>query len=381
MGKENAVRLPYLTVSMKDHDSRGQQIVAERTLAFLRSVNKIGYERTARPFIGRALHIASTHEINEVENRRVRKFDREPYIFHPLAMAQEAMRMRQHPTIVAACLMHDVPEDVKLGGLQSSEDWMKHIESAFAGYEDRDRLMRILRTEQKTESLNQLEGKKQVVDFYTNTSLGKTALDHLRQLHGNGSEASDRDREHIAEVLYDLNRIMSNSYLDKGDGEKEFDPSMLIVKILDTWQNLQTPGFWKSQLASQDKEAMTIAKLIRARILTNVAEFMGMRRVASEMTQAIASLHDLDNAELPNFELLRDLSKGNNGEKAMWVKRREATEQRLIRAQENLNALRSQLPNHMHSTSDTVLQMPWVAQRADAFTTTTGQIIHYVRSA
>lgn len=98
------------------------------------------------------------------------------------------------------------------------------------------------------------------------------------------------------------------------------------------------------------------------------------------MTQSIATLHDLDNADSPNIALLRELSQGNNGEKAAWEQRREVIEQRLSDAQGNLNALRSQLPYHMHAIFDTVLQMPWAAQKADTFTTTIGQIIHYVRS-
>lgn len=208
-----------------------------------RGIHEYRYSSESILTIDRGLAIARTHEMNDIENRRIRKFDKEPYILHPLAMAQEALRMRQHPTIVAACLMHDVSEDVKLGKLQSSKDWMKHIESAFAGYYDRDRLMRILRAELKTKSLAQLKDKDAVVDFYTDTSLGKTALSYLEQLRGNVSITTPQDREHIAEVLYDLNRIMSDSYVETSPGNKEFDPSILIVKILDTWQNLQTPGF------------------------------------------------------------------------------------------------------------------------------------------
>jgi hypothetical protein len=353
----------------------------EQSIAHLRErgIHEYGYSPESMLTIDRALAIARTHEMNEIESRRIRKFDREPYILHPLAMAQEAMRMRQHPTIVAACLMHDVPEDVKLNGLQSSEDWIKQIESAFVEYADRDRLMRILRAELKTESLGKLEDKDAVVDFYTNTSLGKTALSYLKQLRGNESIATHQDREHIAEVLYDLNRIMSDSYIADINGKKEFDPSILIVKILDTWQNLQTPGFWKTQLTSPDKDAKTIAKLIRARVLTNVAEFLGMRKVASEMTQAIAAIHDVNNV---NFPLLKKLEVGENGEGNELNARLAQIGGRMQEAQNVIPGLKARLLDHTEDNIEVVLQMPWAAAQTDAddFTAPTGQLIYYIRS-
>ena len=380
MGVESSIQLPYLTVLMAGlPESQRQQIVAERSSEFLRSSGEIGYGAESRAAIARAFHIASAHEANEVKDRRIRKFDKEPYIFHPLAMAREAMRMRQHPTIVAACLMHDVPEDVKLRGLQSSEDWMKHIESAFTKYSDSPRLMRILRAELKTESLSELTDKNEVVDFYTNTSLGKTALGYLEQLRGNGGDATPRDREHIAEVLYDLNRIMSDSYITDIDGKKEFDPSILIVKILDTWQNLQTPGFWKTQLTSPDKDAGTIAKLIRARVLTNIAEFLGMRKVASEMTQAIAAIHDVNNV---NFPLLKKLEVGENGGGNELSERLAQIGGRMQDAQNVIPGLKARLLDHTEDNIEVVLQMPWAAAQTDAddFTAPTGQLIYYIRS-
>lgn len=353
----------------------------EQSISELQRVGKheYGYSSESMLTIDRGLAIARTHEMNEILDRRIRKFDKEPYIFHPLAMAQEAMRMRQNPTVVAACLMHDVSEDVKLGGLQSSEDWMKQIESAFVGYADRDRLIRILRAELKTESLGKLEDKDAVVDFYINTSLGKTALSYLKQLRGNESIATHQDREHIAEVLYDLNRTMSNSYIDRKGGGKEFDPSTLIVKILDTWQNLQTPGFWKTQLTSQDKDAKTIAKLIRARVLTNVAEFLGMRKVASEMTQAIAAIHDVNNV---NFPLLKKLEVDENGEGNELNERLAQIGGRMQDAQNVIPGLKARLLDHTEDNIEVVLQMPWAAAQTDAddFTAPTGQLIYYIRS-
>lgn len=258
----------------------------------------IKYSDSSISYIAKALPICVSHQLNEEEKSRVRKIDGTPYISHPLAMATEAARMRLDPTHVIACLLHDVPEDVKLGGLQASEDWLKMIAETYKDYDDVDRLMRILRAEQKTESLEKLPDREHVIDYYADSALGRRALNYLqqsRQRHGNELvEPSHADRESIAKVLYDMNRMISDSFVGE-PGHKVFDPSIIVVKILDTWQNLQTPGFIGDNITNPKtkKDASTMAKLIRARMLANMAEFMGMREVTSSMTEMLACLQDL----------------------------------------------------------------------------------------
>jgi hypothetical protein len=268
----------------------------------------IKYSDTSLSYIAKALPICVSHQLNEDEKSRVRKIDGTPYISHPLAMATEAARMRLDPTHIIACLLHDVPEDVKLGGLQASEDWLKMIAETYKDYDDVDRLMRILRAEQKTESLDKLPDREQVISYYADTALGRRSLDYLqqsRQRHGNGhDDPSDTDRESIAKVLYDMDRMISDSFVGY-PGQKVFDPSIIVVKILDTWQNLQTPGFLGKNIndPQKRKDASTIAKLIRARMLTNMAEFMGMRRVSSSMTENLSLLQNLYDIDDPQFDL------------------------------------------------------------------------------
>lgn len=234
---------------------------------------------------------------------QVRKIDGTPYIYHPLAMAYEAVRMRLDPTLVIATMLHDVPEDVRMGALNSSDAWLKMIEETYHDYEDKERLMRILRAEQKTETLDKLpdQEKEAVIQYYTDTPLGKRALDYLSTVRNGGTPISEEDKNEVATVLYDLNRLMSDSYITDSDGNKSFDPSLLTVKILDTWQNLQTTGFWGKQLDDVKKDAGTITKLIRARILTNIAEMFGMREVASSMTQNIAKLQNINDIHNPHI--------------------------------------------------------------------------------
>lgn len=289
----------------KPHPVERQQLISERILDFRKFIaDKVGYSEANQAFIDRGLNIALSHEFNKDVDKRSRKFDKEPYIFHPLAMAREAARMRQHPTIVLAALLHDVPEDVKYGTLDSAEKWILHITDTFKDYPDKERLIRILRAELKTESFDRVfddANKKEVVKYYLDTPLGKTALGYLDSLRKESNSIigtaakngpTEEDLSSIAEVIYDLNRILSESFTPIENGEKEFDATILIVKILDAWQNLQTPGFWRNQLGSEDKIAKTVAKLVRARILTNIAEFLGMRQVGSDMSIAIASIQD-----------------------------------------------------------------------------------------
>ena len=232
-----------------------------------------------------------------------RKIDGSPYIHHPLAMATEAARMRLDPTLIIASMLHDVPEDVEFGSLNNSDAWLKMIEETYADYGDKDRLMRILRAEQKTETLDKLpdQEKEAVIQYYTDTPLGRRALDYLSSVRNGGTPISDKDKKEVATVLYDLNRLMSDSFITDSAGSKSFDPSLLTVKILDTWQNLQTTGFWGKQLNSVKKDAGTLTKLIRARILTNVAEMFGMREVASSMTQNIAKLQNINDIHNPHI--------------------------------------------------------------------------------
>jgi len=285
------------------------QNVAEALSQFTQyAKSDIKYSDASLALIAKAIPITVSHQLNEDVKSRVRKIDGTPYISHPLAMATEAARMRLDPTHVIASLLHDVPEDVKLGGLQTSEDWLKMIAETYKDYDDVDRLMRILRTEQKTESLEKLSDREQVINYYAGTALGRRALDYLQQSrrrHGNGHDnPSDTDRESIAKVLYDMDRMISDSFVGE-PGHKVFDPSIVVVKILDTWQNLQTPGFLGKNINDPQmrKDASTIAKLIRARMLTNMAEFMGMRRASSSMTENLSLLQNLYDIDDPQFDL------------------------------------------------------------------------------
>ncbi|MEI7653272.1 MAG: hypothetical protein WCJ70_03260 [bacterium] len=248
-------------------------------------------------YIQRSYPLMLSHELIG----QVRKIDGTPYIDHPRAMAIEAARMQLDPTLIIASMLHDVPEDVKLGTMKNSEDWLGMIEDTYVDYEDKERLMRILRAEQKTETLSSLEDKEEVINYYANTPLGRRALDYLSTVRNGGEAISEEDKNEVATVLYDLNRLMSDSFIPNADGSKSFDPSLLTVKILDTWQNLQTPGFWGKQLSSVKKDAGTVTKLIRARILTNVAEMFGMREVASSMTENIAKLQNINDINHPRI--------------------------------------------------------------------------------
>ncbi|MFO0703238.1 MAG: hypothetical protein U0525_00770 [Patescibacteria group bacterium] len=352
------------------------------------------YKQDSIDLISYSTNLARAYNLNEHIDRRLRRFDKYPYMDHPLEMAEEGVRMRLHPTIISALLLHDVAEDVRLRNLSTPDAWMKFFERAYDGYEDKDRLMRILKAELKTESLaaqfpDEAE-RKQVVDLYTNTPTGQTALGYLKELRAGKvveGETEDQktiklenDKLKIAEVLFDLNNIFSESYIPDGKGGMVFDPSILIVKILDTWQNLKTPGFWGKQLLDPNKEAATVAKLIRARILTNVAEFFGMRRVASDMTKALATVHDINLIDLPGLKDL--LTKGLD--RTYFDKRMQLQEDAMGRANgEEKDAISKHLvvENNDSAVStppriEAVFQMPY----GDPPSRSSDNIVHIVSS-
>ena len=379
-----------------DPDYQRRMDIARHILSFRSFIrDDVGYSLKDQRYVDRGLNICLTHEYNESEDKRSRKFDHTPYIFHPLAMAREATRMRLHPTIVLACLLHDVPEDVRYGGVETADRWIKQITRTFEKYPDRDRLIRILRAELKTESFDRVfddANKKEVVKYYLETPLGKTALKYLQDLRKvpNGSTDGninvENDREAIAEVIFDLNRIITESFKDSEGNASDFDPAILVVKILDAWQNLQTSGFWKNQLSSgQDKDAKTIAKLIRARILTNIAEFLGMRRIASDMTQNIALIQNIDNIDAP---ALRELSKSSRDSDSQrhdeLAQRASMVRSRLTQAAQVANPVRKIfLGGKSKDQLDITLQLPWGSVRGDAgiSRSETGVIVYHVRKS
>lgn len=318
--------------------------------------------------IARADRIAHVHELNKEQDRRKRKWDHTPYVNHPRNMATEAIRQGLDPTVVMACLLHDVPEDVKYGKCTSPEGWLAYIGEEFADYPDKDRLLHILRHELKSEMRPQLSGveRTSLTEYYVNTSLGKQAMSYLTSLRKTGESAppepSEKDREYIADVLYDLNRMVSASFVER-NGRIAFDPSLLTVKILDAWDNLQTTGFWQSQLNSSEKDAATVAKLVRARVLTNIAELFGMHRVAIDMTMALASIQSLDDIHAAQ---LKKLMEGRVDIQQEYVSRKEEMRADIKHASDIGKELRLQLTfanaalnEPLFPSISVAVKMPW----------------------
>jgi len=324
-----------------------------------------GYSEDSRLLIDYSINLARLHNVNDLERKRFRKYDGVAYLEHPLSMAEEAARMKLHPTIVTACFLHDVPEDVRYRFVSKPQEWINFLEHAYEGYEDKDRLMRILRTEMKTETLagkfKDKNERQEVVEYYMDSPIGKVAKKYLRDLRGDQNyEPPEWDTTHIAEVAFDINRLFTESFVEQPNGNREFDASILIVKILDTWQNLQTPGFFREQLQDPNSDAKTVAKLIRARILTNVAEFLGMRRVATEMTSALSAVQDISQIDFP---MLGELVKGSSTEqfeqrKRGLAKEYKEAEKRSAHVTSMLN-MPSFTKKGITRTVGTAQQMPW----------------------
>jgi hypothetical protein len=103
-----------------------------------------------------------------------------------------------------------------------------------------------------------------------------------------------------------------------------------------------------------------------------------MRKVASEMTQAIAAIHDVNDVNMP---MLRQAAAVSNGGGDELANRRESIAQRMKEGQTAIPAIKNILPDHADDNIEVVLQMPWATSQtdADAFTTTMGQVMYYIR--
>ncbi len=256
-----------------------------------------------------AFSIASFHQINEFEHKRIRKEGDYPYLSHPLAMAQKLVELQQDPVLVAAALLHDIPEDMKLAGVDTPDAWLTYIDAKVraSGWSDAEasRLQFILQAETKTEKLIAREDGNEIISALRDSPLSQIISAEVVRIkkdasHGSGEITTEDDAE-IASLQFDMLRNLAMCYRTGPDGQEVFDPGPLIVKMIDCWHNLQDKGFWLSGLSNQMGTAKAASKIVRARVYTNLAELMGYHDIASDMTLRLAKMQNLNNINNPGF--------------------------------------------------------------------------------
>lgn len=268
-----------------------------------------GYSAKDRKALSDAIVICQMHQINRNESKVYRKKEPVPYANHPMEMARRVLEMRQDMKLVIACMLHDIPEDVQFGELlQTPEQLLNFIAWKFGKYDRKGEIVRIISAETKTSDEEVEDLKKPEVQAYLlHSGIGRIMTrqtkDFLRNTDTQNSyesdELSESDRLTLCKVIFDMCRMMEASFTNG-----TFDPRILMTKIMDAWQNLATDGFWVDNLKAREKGAVSsVAKLIRTRILINLAETLGYREVASEMTERLIKIQEINDIHIPNFGL------------------------------------------------------------------------------
>src|SRR3989339_421557 len=120
---------------------RCNPILETRIDTFMKNV-ALKFQTPQVNLIRRAVIVgAVAHQNNEIKIKRYRKEGNNdgnstPYFIHPLEMAETMIpSSKEGPTFdwitIVATLLHDVPEDVKLNGIEGKEDWLTTIEGIF----------------------------------------------------------------------------------------------------------------------------------------------------------------------------------------------------------------------------------------------------------
>lgn len=266
-------------------------VVRRKIDNFIHQVEYSGhYDSFERDLILRANILATVaHQFNRKEEKRIRKSDGSPYIFHSLEMAERLVKDGFDWLTVAATLLHDVPEDVDLGrGLKGKKVWIDVIRREFNLVSEANGVIVGINKDRKAGDLlvQLIEGVTEK-DFDFNIGgrdrgeldrISEGALFKIIKAYVErgglinpkdlGRSISIEERNAIAAVTYNLEKIFEAA-LQSPDHWRIF-----IIKIADIWQNYQTIDFVKP------------AKILRGKIAANLAEWMGWY----EMRSAIISL-------------------------------------------------------------------------------------------
>lgn len=256
-----------------------------RISQFMKKVDE-NYQQDERVFIKKALALATVaHQYNYDFNKRTRKADRSPYILHPLSMAERLLQEKSISAktfkwqIIAASLLHDVPEDCNLGPRLSEKDnWFDIIEREFGDSGTYIRNLIDGVTEKKLgpedrDQVKQAPIRKMIVAFMERGGLyGKLA---------DANPLTEQEKENVDEVVFNLQHTFHNALSS---------PEMLgifLIKIADIWHNFQTP------------EYVDAAKVLRGRIAACLCEWFGWYSMRSEIMLQLASITDTNTPYLP----------------------------------------------------------------------------------
>lgn len=285
----------------------GDPILKQRNERFITRVKEIYKGNGQSKYIERAMILTTVaHQLNENTEKRHRKEkDTEnnpiPYYFHPLEMAERIVGLMRPGDIpldwitVVATLLHDVPEDVTLGGITGKDPWLTHIRGLFFDTGKQDLIADIIDgvTKRELELIDYHDGNgKKPDEGILKSPLYKMFIGFARQggvykSHNTPIEKklSLQDKNEIVEVITNL------EFLIKSAIKSPEHLRIFLVKILDYWSNSKTSQHIKDN------------KKLRANIEISLAYFLGWDSMVYDLVINTAKMIDLNS---PFFSTIGD---------------------------------------------------------------------------
>lgn len=288
-GKE--ITFNFFESNFKDVLKRNP-LLKTRINAFIDNV-ALKFQTPQVNLIRRAIVVgAVAHQNNEIEKKRFRKEGNNdgnstPYFIHPLEMAETMIpSSKEGPTFdwitIVATLLHDVPEDVKLNGIEGKEDWLATIEGIFKDSGYQYMLTSIIdgTTERKLPRRNENAETEKSYQRLEVTPMYKMIASYLqkggiRSTKGTVNHIDWEVKKSIAEVVYNLEHL----FLSATQTPEEL--RIFFIKIADVWHNLQSPEWVKD------------IKILRGRIAAGLADLLGWDAMRDKIIVSLAKITDV----------------------------------------------------------------------------------------
>ncbi len=260
------------------------------------------YQPIQANLIRRAVIIgAVVHQNNEIEEKRFRKavndeIELTPYFIHPIEMAESMISSsKEDPTFdwitIVATLLHDVPEDVRLKGVEGKEAWLSTIAEIFKDTGYQFMLTSIIDgvTEQKLPPRNVNDETEKLYQRLEETPMYKMISSYIQKgglRHGTKktNHLTREEKQKIAEVIYNLEHLFFSAT------QTPEELCIFFIKIADVWHNLQSPEWVKDY------------KILRGRIAAGLADLLGWDLMRDKIIVALAKITDVTTPFSPHTD-------------------------------------------------------------------------------
>jgi len=267
---------------------------------FLKKVRTI-YNPIEANLVERAVILGCTaHQKNEHEKKRYRKeVDEEgkplPYFIHPLEMAERMItppedekNMHFDWLTLAATLLHDVPEDVLLNGIEK-EKWFDEIKRIYADQQGKqDILVNIIDGVTEKKLPERTEATEQLYEKIEKTPIFKIIAGYIEDCDPNKKNnthilLSLEEKQKIADISYSLEHLFQVAI------QSPNNLRVFLIKIADLWSNSKTFEHIKGE------------KHLRGRIAANLADYLGWSSMRDELVKKLAEFTDVTTPFAPNI--------------------------------------------------------------------------------